>query len=106
MTDTLEYTAQCTACPARYVVAEPAQNRKRAAAKVRNREVWMQHHTDTAKHTRFEISDMRHRHVIMRWTPSDGTAPVDPQMSIAEDDDYELLEIRSCTPAPPGDVQP
>lgn len=89
MSDVLEYTAYCTACPAVYRVSEPAANRKRAAAKARNREVWMQTHCDTTGHARFEISDQRHRHVIMRRT-----SDADPQLTIVDDPDLTLLEIR------------
>lgn len=88
MTDTVCYVAQCTQCPASYRVSEMASNRAKAKAKQRNREVWMQHHTDTVGHPRFEITDERHRHVICRRSSED-----DPQLELADDPNFSTIRV-------------
>lgn len=93
MSDTVEYVAQCTSCPARYVTSEMASKRKMVTAKVNNRAVWMQHHTDMTGHPRFEITDIRARHVICRRS-----SDTDPQLVLADDPNHSLIRL-GPTPA-------
>lgn len=88
MTDTVEYVAACTQCAACYRVSELASNRSKSRAKARNREVWMQHHTDTVGHPRFEITDIRARHVICRRS-----SETDPQLVLADDPNFSTFTL-------------